>query len=109
MDGRPHRTPRFAPLALLLTATACAAPAPLPAPAVSAPLPSAEASRALAPQGWAPVRAYIRGTWAKLTRSERDLPRAAIDPKAPHAAGAPWPVYVAASEDRARIAQRVAS
>ncbi|HET6145952.1 MAG TPA: trehalase family glycosidase [Polyangia bacterium] len=110
MDGKPHRTPRLAPLALLLAATACAAPAAPAAPASAAPLQSAAgASSALAPQRWAPVRAYIRATWASLTRGDRDLARAAIDLKAAHAPGAPWPVYIAASEDRARIAQRIAS
>src|SRR5437763_151053 len=51
------------------------------------------------------VRQYIRRTWRLLTRSTRDLPRAAPDSKVQHAAGDPWPVYVAADEDRAAIAR----
>jgi alpha,alpha-trehalase len=49
------------------------------------------------------VRQYIQKTWIVLTRSPRDLPRAAPDPKMRHAPGEPWPVYVAADEDRAAI------
>jgi alpha,alpha-trehalase len=111
-DGRrPPGTRRFVPLAalLLLLAAACAAPAARLATSPSQPGTAGDASPALAPARWGPVRAYIRGTWATLTRSERDLPRAAVDPKAAHAAGAPWPVYLAASEDRARIAQHLAA
>ena len=51
------------------------------------------------------VRQYIKRTWTVLTRSARDLPRAAPDPKMRRAPGASWPVYVAADEDRAAIAR----
>ena len=57
----------------------------------------------LAPARVAAVRAYIKSGWTTLTRSTRDLAKAAPDPKMPHAAGRPWPVYVPADEDRARI------
>jgi len=50
------------------------------------------------------LRRYIRRTWSLLTRSTRDLARAAPDPKV-HPAGDAWPVYVAADEDRAAIAR----
>jgi alpha,alpha-trehalase len=53
------------------------------------------------------VRAYIRDGWTTLTRSDRDLPEAARDPKVPHQAGAAWPIYVARSEDIARIRERL--
>jgi alpha,alpha-trehalase len=53
------------------------------------------------------VRQYIRRTWSRLTRSTRDLARAAPDPKVHPAAGDAWPVYVAADEDRAAIAQTI--
>jgi len=43
-----------------------------------------------------------------LTRSAADLPRAAKDPKVPHAPGAPWPVYLPADEDRAAVAAALA-
>ena len=49
------------------------------------------------------VRQYIKKTWTVLTRSARDLPRAAPDPKVRRAPGEAWPVYVAADEDRAAI------
>jgi alpha,alpha-trehalase len=49
------------------------------------------------------VREYITRTWTLLTRSVRDLPRAAPDPKMRRAPGDPWPVYVAADEDRGAI------
>src|SRR4029453_15986213 len=48
------------------------------------------------------VRAYIKQAWTTLTRSVRDLPAAAPDPKLKAHRGA-WPVYVSAREDRSRI------
>ena len=51
------------------------------------------------------VRHYIKRTWSLLTRSTRDLARAAPDPKVHPRANAAWPVYVAADEDRAAIAR----
>src|SRR5262249_18767011 len=51
----------------------------------------------------AAVRAYIKSAWTTLTRSTRDLAKAAPDPKMPHTAGRPWPVYLPADEDRARV------
>src|SRR5262249_34789297 len=53
------------------------------------------------------VRQYIKRTWSVLTRSEHDLPRAAPDPKMQRAPNDPWPVYVAADEDRAAIERRL--
>src|SRR5437773_11118967 len=49
------------------------------------------------------VRQYIKRTWTVLTRSTRDLPRAAPDPKIRRAPDEPSPVYVAADEDRGAI------
>src|SRR5438552_6070168 len=46
------------------------------------------------------VRGYIKQTWRTLTRSARDLPKAAPDPKFRRAAGEPSPVYLAADESR---------
>jgi alpha,alpha-trehalase len=51
----------------------------------------------------AAVRAYIKEGWTTLGRSTRDLAKAAPDPKFPRPAGKPWPVYLPAREDRARI------
>jgi alpha,alpha-trehalase len=52
----------------------------------------------------AALERYIERSWATLTRSTRDLPEAARDPKMPRPPGEPWPVYVARTEDRARLA-----
>src|SRR5438270_9972801 len=51
------------------------------------------------------VRQYIKGSWGLLTRSVRDLPRAAPDPKMRRDADQPWPVYIAADENRETIEQ----
>lgn len=57
----------------------------------------------LTPERVAPVRAYIKSGWTTLARSNRDLPKAAVDPKFPRPAGGAWPVYLPPREDRARI------
>jgi alpha,alpha-trehalase len=47
----------------------------------------------------ASILAYIKQTWTVLTRSDKDLPKAAVDPKFhPDAAGR-WPVYIPSSDD----------
>ncbi|HJR61604.1 MAG TPA: trehalase family glycosidase [Vicinamibacterales bacterium] len=51
----------------------------------------------------AEVRKHIKSAWSTLTRSNRDLPAAAIDPKLRRPPGSPWPVYVSRREDRARV------
>ena len=56
----------------------------------------------------AEVRKYIASGWTTLSRSSRDLPTAAKDPKLPRPAGSPWPVYVSSREDRERVAGEVA-
>jgi alpha,alpha-trehalase len=80
-------------------------------------LPLAEAPRARCAQAVAPasvealpsgeriaaVRDYIRRGWSTLTRSNKDLVAAAHDPKLHLPAGRPSPVYLPASEDRARV------
>ena len=55
----------------------------------------------------AEVRKYIKNGWSTLSRSNRDLPAAAKDPKLPRPPGSPWPVYVSRREDRARVARSV--
>jgi alpha,alpha-trehalase len=55
------------------------------------------------------VRRYIKDAWPALTRSVRDLPVAAVDPKFPHTPGTPWPVYLSPLEDRAAVERRLAS
>src|SRR5438105_4941508 len=78
---------------------------------------SAAPTRGAAPQttgqstpfpGAAPIQAvrqYIKRSWALLTRSVRDLPRAAPDPKMRRDVDQPWPVYIAADENREAIQQ----
>jgi alpha,alpha-trehalase len=53
------------------------------------------------------VRAYIKQSWHTLTRSARDLPQAAPDPKFRRPPGEPSPVYLAADESRAATEQRL--
>src|SRR5215204_6453802 len=53
----------------------------------------------------AEVRKYIATAWTTLSRSNRDLPAAAKDPKLPRPPGSPWPVYLSIREDRARVAR----
>src|SRR6266545_5351912 len=50
------------------------------------------------------VRGYIKKAWSTLGRSNRDLPRAAVDPKMKRAEGSPSPVYLSPREDRDRVA-----
>jgi hypothetical protein len=45
------------------------------------------------------AREYIRSGWRTLSRSNRDLPKAAEDPKFAPAEGGRWPVYVSGRED----------
>ncbi len=49
------------------------------------------------------LRSYIKNAWTTLSRSNRDLTAAAPDPKMKRAPGQPWPVYISAREDRARV------
>jgi alpha,alpha-trehalase len=49
------------------------------------------------------VREYIKTSWQTLSRSNRDLLKALPDPKLPRKPGEPWPLYIAAGEERARI------
>ena len=55
----------------------------------------------------AAARNYIKRTWKTLTRSPRDIARAAPDPKMHRPPDATWPVYVAADEDRDAIQRRL--
>jgi alpha,alpha-trehalase len=79
---------RFAVACVALAATSCRQAPRTPDP--------------LAPERVAPLRAYIKQSWVALTRTARDLPRAAVDDKVAHAPGTPWPVYVAPGE-RVRV------
>jgi alpha,alpha-trehalase len=50
-----------------------------------------------------PILAYIKQTWSVLTRSNRDLAKAAADPKFSPAPDGRWPVHIASSENLQRI------
>jgi alpha,alpha-trehalase len=69
-------------------------------PPATAPPPAADA---LSAERVAAVRRYIKDGWTTLTRSTRDLLRAAPDPKMPRGPGQPWPVYLSAREDQRRV------
>jgi alpha,alpha-trehalase len=90
-----------ATLAVALAAAGCFAPR---APTAPGPAPDP-----LAPARVARLRAFIHATWPALTRTPADLARAAPDPKLPHPPGAPWPVYLAASEDADAVARGLAA
>jgi alpha,alpha-trehalase len=50
-----------------------------------------------------PIQDYIRKMWGVLTRSNRILATAAVDPKFKPLPAGRWPVYVPANEDTRRI------
>jgi alpha,alpha-trehalase len=52
----------------------------------------------------APIQEYIKKTWAELTRSNRGLAAAAVDPKFHPLANGRWPVYIARDENGKSIA-----
>ena len=55
----------------------------------------------------AALREYITKSWTTLTRSVRDLPQAARDPKMEPGPGGRWPVYLSPREDRAIVETRL--
>lgn len=77
--------------------------------ALLAAAPPGRADEPLSPRRLAPVLKYIKEGWTSLTRSSRDLIRAAPDPKLHLAPGQPWPVYLSAREDRARVEKELAT
>ena len=46
-----------------------------------------------------PILTYIKQTWTTLTRSDKDLALAVVDPKFPVGADGRWPLYISRSED----------
>jgi alpha,alpha-trehalase len=90
-EGRGRRGIRLAALVIATWAT-CGLP-------LLAQLPPVERIEA--------VRRYIKQSWTTLTRSNRDLPTAARDPKMKRSPGEPWAVYVAAGENRERVAEEL--
>jgi alpha,alpha-trehalase len=54
-----------------------------------------------------PIEKYIAETWDTLTRSHRDLARAAVDPKFPAPRDGRWPVYVPATANLEEIRKQL--
>jgi alpha,alpha-trehalase len=54
-----------------------------------------------------PIFDYIKNTWGILTRSHRDLARAAVDPKFPPPRDGRWPVFVPEDENLPRVEQQL--
>lgn len=64
-------------------------------------------SQAAAPPSRMPILDYIRQTWATLTRSNRTLAVAAVDPKFQAGPLGRWPVYVARDVDPKGIQEQL--
>lgn len=75
---------------------------PVPAIAAILTIVAAAAQIASSPSP-GPIQDYIKRTWSVLTRSNRDLAKAAVDPKFKPLADGRWPVYVPRSEDVMRL------
>jgi alpha,alpha-trehalase len=69
--------------------------------------PRSDAQELPSPERIQEVRRYIKQAWTTLTRSARDLPAAAPDPKLKSHRGA-WPVYLSPREDRKRVEAELA-
>jgi alpha,alpha-trehalase len=54
-----------------------------------------------------PISGYIMRTWTVLTRSNKNLATAAVDPKFPVGPGGRWPVYVARTENAENVERDV--
>ncbi len=55
----------------------------------------------------ASIQTYIKQNWKTLERSDRDLAKAAVDPKFKPLPNGKWPVYIPAGENLAAIEARV--
>ncbi len=55
----------------------------------------------------ADIHTYIADTWSVLTRSDRDLAKAAVDPKFPPPPGGRWPLYIPQKDDSVRLRQQL--
>ncbi len=69
---------------------------------------AASAQTATKPQT-APIEDYIKHTWSVLTRSNRDLAKAAVDPKFKPGPDGRWPVYIARNESLPGIEKQLRS
>jgi alpha,alpha-trehalase len=91
-------TRRWLPASALAAATLCLAPL-----APAAPGPAAGETQLPSPARLAAVRDYIKKSWTTLSRSLRDLPKAARDPKLHLEEGKPSPVYFSTRQSQAEI------
>lgn len=55
----------------------------------------------------APILEYIKKTWHTLTRTNRDLASAALDPKSAPLRNGRWPVYAPRQSDLGEIERRL--
>ncbi len=60
-----------------------------------------------APHQGEPILEYIRRTWQTLTRTNRELATSAVDPKFHPEPDGRWPVYISATEDRAKVQEQL--
>lgn len=60
-----------------------------------------------APHQGEPILDYIRRTWNTLSRSNRTLATAAVDPKFHPEPDGRWPVYISAVENRATVEEQL--
>ncbi len=68
--------------------------------------PAYDRPQAAAPLAQTPsILDYIHQTWKVLTRSNRDIAKAAVDPKFQPAADGRWPVYIPQHEDARSVEQ----
>jgi alpha,alpha-trehalase len=88
---------------LRAAAALAAASLALAALAPAAPAAAGDEGELPSPARLAAVRDYIKKSWVTLSRSLRDLPAAARDPKLHLPPGTPWPVYFPPREDHAAI------
>jgi alpha,alpha-trehalase len=85
-----------AALSAAVSAIAISAAVVMAAPPGPAPAPALDRAPTVADLN--ALHAYIRSSWSTLTRTHRDLPQAAVDPKFPNHQG-PWPVYLSPREN----------
>ena len=64
-------------------------------------------ARPASPDPLPPILDYIKRTWIVLTRSDRNLATAAVDPKQHPSANGRWPVYISGKENLDSVTQEL--